>query len=611
MNILSEVQVNISGPILFLLLLIGFVVWVWSQRGSKNYRNTAPYHDDNEFGDSARRSDHRQPRSEGMKYILLGGFALLGVFLLMTLTWSVSREVTPQVSTTTQPPRVARSDANLSNLSSHTVSSEVQPPEMVEVSETTRRVASPSESIISTDEDSHAETPHETFQSTPVAQVNLSLFGLVSLALLVGVGFWIAQHRQKWGLIPVGIVFVLLIMSSLFLYRSAEISSARMVQVHRMERDSLAQREQFLREQELANREAEHDSGLIPMTPEDSGISENETSTNPGIAEGRIVSSEDLASDQATTENGADSSNSHTQSDAIPAALAFRTDFFVIGGVVSLVLLAILIGAGVWIAHQRQHWTMKKFQQAAGQFVWLLPMLVAVGWVGSLYAPYLSLAPLERDVHYEAETSHFHRYQSGSEVETERQFQVATKGISPWVTNGQVSYTGKALVPVHSGWRESQSEADNFARRQAMRVLQKDFRSTFPDAENWEIELSLDPLNAIKQTETETRYISLLPDQTTQMFRTHLQVELSDDVRGEIVEAWIPKLRTFRTTVLQVCMVVLMVVFFAIGGSLSLDMKTHGVYTRWIRFAALSVVVAAAVGAYLMRDSLLLYQHVV
>ena len=188
---------------------------------------------------------------------------------------------------------------------------------------------------------------------------------------------------------------------------------------------------------------------------------------------------------------------------------------------------------------------------------------------------------------------------------------MATKGISPWVTNGQISYTGKALVPVHSGWRESQSEAENVARRQAMRILQKDFRSTFPDAENWEIEMSLDSLNAIKQTETETRYISLLPDQTTQMFRTHLQVELSDDVRGEIVEAWIPKLRTFRTTVLQVCMVVMMVVFFAIGGSLSMDMKTHGAYSRWIRFAALSVVLAAAAGAYLIRDSLLFYQHVV
>ncbi|MDC0273601.1 hypothetical protein OAK91_02580 [Planctomycetaceae bacterium] len=549
--------------------------------------------------------NHGQPRSGGWVFALLGGFVLLGVFLLLTLTWSVSRRSSPNVSQVAQPARLVSNDAII-----------LEPPFLTVDPGSVRKTDSPIleedaalESDLATS--AYAETPQETFQSSPVAQVNLSLFGLVCLALLVGGGFWIAQHRHKWVLIPVGIVFVLLIMSSLFLYRSAEVVNVSTAQVQRMEQDSIAQREQFLQEQEPTIREAELGSGLIPMTPEDLGSSENETSENPSITEGRIVASEDLASDQATTENHAGEANSHTQSHSIPAALAFRTDYLVIGGAISLLLLAILIGAGVWIAHQGQAWTMKKFQQAAGQFVWILPMLIAVGWVGSLYTPLLSLVPLERDTQYEAETSHFYRYQSGLEVETERQFQVATKGISPWVTNGQISYTGKALVPVHSGWRESQSEAENVARRQAMRILQKDFRSTFPDAENWEIEMSLDSLNAIKQTETETRYISLLPDQTTQMFRTHLQVELSDDVRGEIVEAWIPKLRTFRTTVLQVCMVVMMVVFFAIGGSLSMDMKTHGAYSRWIRFAALSVVLAAAAGAYLIRDSLLFYQHVV
>jgi len=439
--------------------------------------------------------------------------------------------------------------------------------------------------------------------------MNITVMGVVIIVLILGAIVALAfgagsrsqprRQRSQSGTSGLGVLLqilggfcVLLLLGGIVLTASCQSIGTR--GVHQADA-SLRQATQadVVQHSEERPLEVRQSAQLENSTTEDAAL-EGPPLLNPESGEGHVVGSEETISE---SQAGAQASH------PIPVAVAFRNDM-TIWAICGAILITFLIGGGIWIAHYKQHWTMENFRYSVGQCLWVVPILGVVGWVGALYAPYFSLNPLSRDVEYSAAETDFNRYQDDTEVETEGQFQVATQGISPWVTNGKTNHQNKVLVPVHGGWRESQSEAENFARRQALRVLQKDFQSSFPEARNWQIELALNNLSAIPRMETESRNFTLAGNQV-EMYRTHLQVELSDTVRAKVVEAWTPRLRTFRTTILQVCMVLLMIVFFAIGGALSLDMRTHGAYSRWIRFASLILVFAAGWGASMMKDALL------
>ena len=297
------------------------------------------------------------------------------------------------------------------------------------------------------------------------------------------------------------------------------------------------------------------------------------------------------------------SSDAESHSTTTPA-VQFHVDMASWLMVNFMIAVVELLMGGLWITHLCKHWTKDTFREAGANVAWILPMLAAVGWIGYLYSPYLSLGPLQRDTTYHPSNYDYPRFVSGTDIETEQEFKVATQGVSTWVTNGQTTHSDKVLVPVHGGWLDSQSEAENFARREVLRTLKSDFERTYPSAENWKLAFKPEDLDAIAQEYNESRDFDLNGKLVT-LYRTHLQVELSDAVRSRIVESWVPQLQKFRMTVLQVFMVVLMVFFFSIGGCLSIDMRTHGAYTRRLRLASCFILMAAAWGAFLMRESLI------
>jgi len=560
---------------------------------------------------------HNSTKSGTKTGPMLIGFLLLGGLLMIILnTVQVSREMAPatvsqssvasrpraitpapEIAKALEPPFIRVDPETIAPrevvVSSTGIDEEASTETAVVVSndESSGRIATPSEA----EQAIHPATPQEAFQNSPMAATNLSFVGLVFFASVIVGGVWIARQRSFLLIMSLlGGVFLLLISVWVFSYRSNVVQEAQVAQFERMVEIQHQVEMSEVRRRELTQQQADE-----PLSaPKEMLESASEDSFNPGNP------SSHSAFDEARNHSDAAGSSSEAHAYSQPAAVAFRTDFFVVGGLISLVLLAFLIIAGIWIAHQKQHWTWENFRYSAAKLMWIAPMLAVVGWVGFLYVPSLSLSPLVNNPDYDASNVTFHRFNYDSEGD----FQVATKGISPWVTNGQTSHGDKVFVPVHGGWRDSLGEARNQARQQAQRVLSKDFYASFPQAKKWSFDLNLDELDAIPRLESESREFDIAGNQT-QMYRTHMQVELSNNVRGEILQRWIPRLRTFRTTVLQVLMVTLMIVFFAIGGSLSLDMRTHGAYSRWIKFASLVIVLAAGIGAYMIRETLVFSRY--
>lgn len=577
-----------------ILIVIVICLIVFPQGANRN--NHAR---DHRYEDERRRYD-RGPGWGLLSLLLIGGLVVLGGFLVSVLLWSDHfHQSSPQVTQIAHAVPEASAILITPVVEAPLRAEKIADDAIVEDSVSTAEESGTSDIVDnahaplspSSAASAHAETPQEAFRSVSANGVNLSFFGIIALVLLIAVIVWMVQHPQMWRIFAVvGGVCLMLIMTPLFSYRSMELDAQKehTFQKAQMARE-LAEQERIKVENEVFTRDSASSTSKT----------EGPALLNPEIGEGRVVESKDNLAESNVEEAAAGTSTSAT---AAPAVV-LHSDIK-IWAIIGSILIVFLIGGGIWIAHYKQHWTLENFQYSAGQFLWVVPMLGIVGWIGAIYAPYFSFNPLSRDAAYSAAKANFNRYQDDTEVETEGQFQVATKGISPWVTNGKTNYQEKVLVPVHGGWRESQSEAENYANRQALRVLKNDFESSFPEAEDWRIELALNDLNAVQRMEIESRNFELAGNDV-QMYRTHLQVELSDTVRGRIVEAWAPQLRTFRTTVLQVGMVLLMVVFFAIGGTLSIDMKTHGVYSRWIRLASWIIVFAAGYGAYIMKQSLL------
>ena len=580
--------------LVLIVIVICLIVFPQGANGNNHAR-------DHRSEDERRRYD-RRPGWGLLSLLLIGGLVVLGGFLVSVLLWSDhSHQSSPQVTqiahavpeaSATQITPVVEAPLRAEKIADEAIAEDsVSAAEESGTSDIVDNVHAPQSP--SSAASAHAETPQEASRSVSAKRVNLSLFGIIALVLLIAVVVWMVQYPQMWRIFAiVGGVCLMLIMTVLFSYRSVELDAQKehAFQKAQMAR-ALAEQERIKVENEVFTRDSASSTSKI----------EGPALLNPEVGEGEIVASQtNLAEAESETNSATATVSSSSQ---VPAAIAFRSDISIIA-LAGLILIVFLIAGGIWIAHYKQHWTLENFQYSAGQFLWVVPMLGVVGWIGAIYAPYFSFNPLSRDAAYSAAEANFNRYQDDTEVETEGQFQVATKGISPWVTNGKTNYQEKVLIPVHGGWRESQSEAENYANRQALRVLKNDFESSFPEAEDWRIELALNDLNAVQRMEVESRRFTLAGNDV-QMYRTHLQVELSDTVRGKIVDAWTPRLRTFRTTILQVLMVLLMVVFFAIGGTLSIDMKTHGAYSRWIRFASLIIVFAAGMGAYMMKESLL------
>ncbi|MBD3673578.1 MAG: hypothetical protein HUJ26_08635 [Planctomycetaceae bacterium] len=579
----------------FIVVVICLIVFPQGAKGNKHAR-------DYRYEDDRRRND-RRPGWGLLSFLLIGGLVTLGGFLISVLLWTDIRQSSPQVTQQVtqiaqeaprQPatPSVLPVDAPLKaeKIPEDSIAEESESAEeeagTSDIADHAHAHHSPAPAA-----SAHAETAQEASRSAHSGNVRLSSFGIITLVLLIAAVIWIIQHPQAWKIFAlVGGVCLVMMMTALFSYRSMEREAVKHLSFQETQRArALAEQERMKVENEVFK-----DSASSPSETEGPAL------LNPEIGAGRIVESEEHVAGSSV--EPATSAGTSTSSIAAPA-IVLHSDITV-WAIIGSILIVFLIGGGIWIAHYKQHWTIENFRYSASQFLWVLPMLGVVGWVGSLYAPYFSLHPLKRDVEYSAAETDFYRYRDDTEVETEGQFQVAAQGISPWVTNGKTNHQDKVLVPVHGGWRESQSEAENYADRQALRVLKKDFESTFPEAQSWRIEMALRKLNAIQRMETESRQFTLA-GKDVEMYRTHLQVELSNRIRGEIMKAWTPRLRTFRTTILQVCMVLLMIVFFAIGGTLSIDMRTHGAYSRWIRFASLIIVFAAGVGAFMMRDALL------
>lgn len=282
---------------------------------------------------------------------------------------------------------------------------------------------------------------------------------------------------------------------------------------------------------------------------------------------------------------------------------------------IGLFCLAFLIVAGIWIAHRRQHWSLSGMIRSTVQSLWVVPILASVGWVGYLIWPHLSVEPLVRNTDYNPSRTEFVPYVKleNEEVDESDEYLFTGKNNSPtqevltqselpdWVGQG-VQNKGKILhVPVRSGWKLTPSAAKNSARAQAMRVIREDFSRTYPDAEKWRIDAVLEDLNAKVDESTDWKVFTFREEP---LYQTHLLVELSDEVRGELVNRWIPELQNFRMGMLLTFGGVLTLVCFAGATCLNLDVRTEGHYRRWLRTATVLAVIAAAAVAHGVLNSL-------
>lgn len=274
-----------------------------------------------------------------------------------------------------------------------------------------------------------------------------------------------------------------------------------------------------------------------------------------------------------------------------------------------LLSLALLIGAGVWIAHRRRHWSFSGAVHSTVGSLWVLPLLASVGWVGYLMWPHLSVEPLVRDTDYNPSQTEFHRLvdPENGKIETQDGFRLLseTSEMPEWVSDGITSHGGVLHVPVHGGLWPDQEEARHKAKQQAMRVIREDFVHTYPDAQQWRIDATLQDVHA---SVAEVEESKVFPFREEPMYRTHILVEVSDNVRGEMFKHWCPDLQKFRMTMLATFGGLLTLVCFAGGACLSLDMRTGGNYRRWLRTATVLVVVAGAAAAHGVLGSLW-FQH--
>jgi hypothetical protein len=238
----------------------------------------------------------------------------------------------------------------------------------------------------------------------------------------------------------------------------------------------------------------------------------------------------------------------------------------------------------------------------------VVPILASVGWVGYLVWPHLSVEPIARDTDYNPSQVEFVRYldDEKGKIETQDEFflPATTSGMPQWVTEGIKNYGDVVQVPVHGDWQFSEAEAENEARAQAVRTIRQDLVLTYPAAAQWRIDVKLDDLDAVAAESIESKLFDFGNDEKEPMYRTHLLVELSDNVRGQMLKHWQPQLQEYRMAMLFTFGGLLTAVCFAGATCLKFDLRTEGQYRRSLRTATVLVVIAAAAVAHGVLNSL-------
>jgi hypothetical protein len=277
-----------------------------------------------------------------------------------------------------------------------------------------------------------------------------------------------------------------------------------------------------------------------------------------------------------------------------------------------LVGIALFIGVSVLIVQDRRRRSFREGLMSAAGMVWIVPILLAIGWTAWSMTPHLT--SLHRDDGYDPAQVAFPRY-SG---DTGRLFRPAGEGgdLEPWVMSGQVDRGETIEVPVHGGWRENLEEARNHAQREVIRTVREDLSRAFPATRGWDIPPTVDQLGLFRAECIEIKQdVPMGANLEVDMYRVHRLVELSESRRGELIRGWIPQVREFRLVLISLLAGMLTVCAAAGAACLRLDLKTDGKFRTWLRLATICAVLAAALATqniltecefrYLLENSIL------
>lgn len=201
------------------------------------------------------------------------------------------------------------------------------------------------------------------------------------------------------------------------------------------------------------------------------------------------------------------------------------------------------------------------------------------------------------------------RKRAGSEAEhaladpqsTDSHFLVRTEdgeSVPAWVTiEADLVVDGdRVLRHVQSQQYATVEEAEAEALREAAQIASRDLHEYQAYTVGWNV-----PKELVRNHAIRGRHIEKIERDfgqfTAQMYRAHMQVELSPETRQNFQPAWKEQLVQRRLTVMGSVVGLLTVILIAAASYLRLDAATHGAHRRGLQWAAASLVAAGTVAA--------------
>lgn len=172
------------------------------------------------------------------------------------------------------------------------------------------------------------------------------------------------------------------------------------------------------------------------------------------------------------------------------------------------------------------------------------------------------------------------------------------RSLPEWANDKGITAGDTRLVVVTGEIGATVDEASAAARAAAFELVRADFLGAYPQAAGWEPPAAAASNAAIRRTFVEEIDRKTLSTGTPfTVYRAYDQVELSPDVRKQLLPAWKDQIVSRRIWALGGLAGLLTLTFGTLAAYFRLDHRTAGLYRRRLKLAAVSVIAAGGLAA--------------